>query len=275
MRKYLLRTAGAAVKVELDPTCGNEPLKPGVALKKRPVLGKGEKTDLRVRLTRKDLRGGLGSRDKGLTGIKTKRLKKGVFRVCFDKSGLTAHCSYSGGIPSYFAATLAVNYAFQFFQEEMEVVFFHAAAMVIRGKAYLFPAPSGGGKSTISRLAKKRGIKVIGDDTCVVKRKGRKFFVSAYPLFALPARGRNTWEIDSVFFLEKSKTNGMKSMSSVEAMKRAIPEAMCFYSKQKMAPARRECYSKHVFRTLSSMFDSVRFAQLSFSRNGGVFSCLG
>jgi hypothetical protein len=170
---------------------------------------------------------------------------------------------------------LGVNYAFQFFQEELGVFFFHAASVVIGGKAYLFPAPSGGGKSTISRLAEKKGINVIGDDTCVVKRKGRKFFVSAYPLLAFPAEEENVWELDSVLFLEKSKKNGIKRMSSVEAMKRAIPEAMCFSSKGMMVTPLRERYSKYIFWSLSSMFDSVRFGALSFSKSGGVFSCLG
>ena len=268
MARYVLETTKTTVGVDL---AGSKAVRTFRGL---PVLKKGERTDFGITLRK----AGLGAKDRrdapnGLARGIVKRLPRGIFRASFCPESLTADCSYSGGISTVFALTLGVNYSFQAFQEALDVFFLHAASMVIGGKAYLFPAPSGGGKSTISRLAGERGIKVLGDDTCVIKRKGRKFFVGAYPLSAIPGEGKDAWELDSVLFLSKAEHSKVRSITSVEAVKRALPETMCYFAKG-MVPAPRSGYSKHIFRSLCDMFENARFGALDFAKNGEVFSCL-
>lgn len=261
MPEHVLRTMETAVKVEMRGPLELRP--PGI-----PVLRRGERTDLSITLLKQD------AKRMPRQGGVVKKLPKGIFRACFDPAGPAADCSYSGGISPGFALVLGVNYSFQVFQEALDVFFLHAASVVIGRKAFLFTAPSGGGKTTISRLADKTGIKVLGDDTCVIKRKGRKFYAAAYPLSSLPPSGQDVFEVGAVFFLKKSRHNGIMTMTLPEAIAGAMPQAMC-YSMKGMAPARCPGYSKYVFGSLCSMLDSVRFGKLDFTKNGGVFSCLG
>lgn len=270
MAEYAIERAGTTVKVEADLLKRAEPPDKKVS---RPK--KIKKTDITIVLKK------LPPKTKKFQNTVhdplprvERKLSKGIFRGYFDRNRSIAYCYHSQGVSVDFALTLGLNYSFQAFQEKLNIFFFHAASMVIGGRAYLFPAPSGGGKSTISGLARNKGITVLGDDTCLVKRIGRKFFVSAYPVSSFPDDGKDLWEVDSVLFLEKSRMNRLKRITSIEAMMRAIPEAAGHPFGWVEDPGPRSGYLKYIFRSLSAMLDSVRFGALDFSKNGEVFSCL-
>jgi len=57
----------------------------------------------------------------------------------------------------------------------------HASAVVIKGRAYLFSAPSGGGKSTLAAGFLRRGARVLAEDVLRVERAGAGYV--AFPSY--------------------------------------------------------------------------------------------
>lgn len=57
----------------------------------------------------------------------------------------------------------------------------HAAALSREGRAILFPATQGGGKSTIAFFLLQNGFKLLGDDTVLVRKTARSIKISYLP----------------------------------------------------------------------------------------------
>jgi hypothetical protein len=164
-----------------------------------------------------------------------------------------------------------VNKSFHVFQNFLDMVFLHSASIIINGKVCLFVARSGGGKSTIASIAEERGYNVLGDELCCVKRKKDKYYTRVFPY---PIAVDNTsidQEVGAIFFLNKAKKNELREISILDAVRRAMPEATSLYYDQS-ARENMNDYRSHVFKSLSSTLETVKFGLLDFNKDGEVFS---
>lgn len=100
---------------------------------------------------------------------------------------------------------------------------FHASAVAVDGRAYLFAAPSGTGKSTHTRLWREvfgeRAV-MINDDKPVVRRVGGKFYVYGTPWngkHRLSTNGRA--EIAAICELTRGEKNEIARVSAAEGLR--------------------------------------------------------
>lgn len=267
MKRYLLKTAGTLLGVNLR---NFEELPPPYKL--MPAHD-GPGTDMEIYLCKDPD----GAALKNIAGSRLSKLvkKAGKGRYCeirdFDRT--RSFCFFDDESMLNYVVDSVISSSLHAFQDSLGMIFLHAASVVIGEKAYLFVAPSGGGKSTISALAAEEGYRVLGDDFCCVKNKEGKYLVRVFPSSAAFSDEDNLREVEAVFFLKKSSENRINELPVMEAIRMAMPEATNMYYDYSR-PERRDIYRSHVFHFLSSMFENVRFGSLDFKKSREVFLCL-
>ncbi len=91
----------------------------------------------------------------------------------------------------------------------------HASAVVLDGRAFLFSAPSGTGKSTHTSLwcnyFGDARTYILNDDTPVIKREGDRFIAYGTPWSGTSPLNKNVGvPLESVAFLERSQENWIR-----------------------------------------------------------------
>ena len=100
----------------------------------------------------------------------------------------------------------------------------HSSAVALDGKAYLFSAPSGTGKSThtslwVSHFGEDRAF-IINDDKPAIREIDGKFMVMGTPWSGKSALNENVAVPPAgIAFIERSKTNRIERLSTAEAIK--------------------------------------------------------
>lgn len=104
----------------------------------------------------------------------------------------------------------------------MQRFLMHGASIAYKGKAYLFTAPSGTGKSTHIRLWKK----YLGDEVKIVN--GDKPFISledsAPIIYGTPWAGKEHWQrncseiLHGICFVQRGSLNSIRRMDATEAL---------------------------------------------------------
>lgn len=96
----------------------------------------------------------------------------------------------------------------------------HSSAFTYHKKAYLISAPSGVGKTTLSkRMAKLYGSDIINDDKPLLKIVNDEIFVYSSPFSGKEAKNQNTiYPLGSIIFLEQSLRNEFRVLSNNEAI---------------------------------------------------------
>ncbi|GEM_PF-1867995 len=95
----------------------------------------------------------------------------------------------------------------------------HSAGVLDGEKAYLFIAHSGGGKSTLAKLALKRGMTVLNDDRIIIRKQ-----YNIVKVFGNPWHGEvehtssRSALIRGIFFIKKSKSNRVVPISKKDAL---------------------------------------------------------
>lgn len=107
---------------------------------------------------------------------------------------------------------------------------FHSSAVEVDGKAYLFTAPSGTGKSTHARLWREMlGDKavMVNDDKPMIRLLGEKFFVYGTPWMGKHALGAPIKsEIKAICIIEQAKGNSIKRISPHEMLFTALNQTI-------------------------------------------------
>lgn len=111
---------------------------------------------------------------------------------------------------------------------ETKALVFHACGILSKKKGYLLLAQSGGGKSTIAKLALIQGMEILNDDRIIVrKEKG------VFNIYGTPWHGENEENLNrsvpirEAFFLKKSWRNEIKQMSKAEAVAQLFKSSFC------------------------------------------------
>lgn len=95
----------------------------------------------------------------------------------------------------------------------------HACGVSDGKKGYFFTAPSGGGKSTIAKLALREGLTVLNDDRIIIRKKNGRFMIYGNPWHgAISKITNNPPYLKEAFFLKKSESNGIIPMAKTEAL---------------------------------------------------------
>ena len=123
--------------------------------------------------------------------------------------------------PSYLETLVILRKLSDFFPLHHRFLM-HGASIAYKGKAFLFTAPSGTGKSTHIRLWKK----YIGDDVKIVN--GDKPFISyendTFSIYGTPWAGKERWqrncreELHGICVVERGLTNSIREATSEEAL---------------------------------------------------------
>lgn len=104
---------------------------------------------------------------------------------------------------------------------EYDILLFHASALSLDGKAYIFTAPSGTGKSTHARLWRERfedRIVVINDDKPILS-----FKKSGIDVLGTPYGGKHNLQnnisapLSGIVILHQASENSIRRMTSSEA----------------------------------------------------------
>ena len=110
----------------------------------------------------------------------------------------------------------------------------HSSCVAVDGKAYLFTADSGTGKSTHVALWKSLlGDKatVINDDKPVMKYENGQFVVYGTPWSGKNDESTNaSASVAAVVFLERGKEFSMKGISGEDAVERIMPQILHYIS---------------------------------------------
>lgn len=108
----------------------------------------------------------------------------------------------------------------------------HGTAAVRFGRAFLFLAHSGGGKSTLAALCDSKGIPVLGDDSALVLESDTGFHIRPLPRQArLPASqtplGEQT-RLHRIFFLEKAENPSADPISPIKGASYCLKDGGVF-----------------------------------------------
>jgi len=136
----------------------------------------------------------------------------------------------------------------------------HSAAVVERGMAHLFPAASGGGKSTLSRMSDAEGRAVLSDDmNALVVRDGRTC-VAQVP-FSGDFRGRKIeggpFPLAAVYRLRKGEPTAVTPLGRAEALGLLFAETPSMNTD----PGKQD----RLLDVLESLLDGVALRTLTFS----------
>lgn len=124
-------------------------------------------------------------------------------------------------------------YGYRFYNELVRHggFFLHASAAALDGKAYLFSADSGTGKSTHTRLWTERfGVQrcfIINDDKPALIRGKNGFYACGTPFSGKHDISRNVMiPVQALCFLEQAKENTIEKIGSKEATRRIFTQIM-------------------------------------------------
>ncbi len=105
----------------------------------------------------------------------------------------------------------------------------HACGTVNNGQGYIFAAESGGGKSTIGKIALNSGKVLLNDDRIIV-REVKNWLMA----FGNPWHGDVSWvdpvgaRLTKIFFLRKGKRNSLRKVSPTSSAIKLLSNAFYF-----------------------------------------------
>ena len=125
----------------------------------------------------------------------------------------------------------------EFILDNRDGIIFHASAISIDGKAYLFTAPSGTGKSTHARLLREKlGDRafMINDDKPIVRRIDGEFYAYGTPWNGKHRLSTNCKvKIDGICKLHRAKTNGIEKADSRDMVITVLNQTLRFPDKDR------------------------------------------
>ena len=129
---------------------------------------------------------------------------------------------------AYSSKTLLKAMELEHFLANNKGVLFHSAYIEVNGKALLFTAPSGVGKSTQADLwVKERDAELINGDRCALKIKDGKVFAFGVPYCGSSGVRKNrALEVQAIVYLVRAKEPFAKQVSGVKAFLK-LYEGIC------------------------------------------------
>jgi hypothetical protein len=192
-------------------------------------------------------------------------VRRGDFHGRIDLYERHLEFEYCGRVPSLHAFLRVAN---ALLLAEIDGLLLHASSVLRRGRAFLFPGPSGAGKTAISRLAAGGG--VLSDEVSAVRRVGSTFFCYSTPFFGeyegagMPAECA---PLERVCFPAKTTTrNALAPTTTAEAAQLIMRSVYRHGADAAM--------SAQMFETSSHLAASVRCGWLEFRPDTASWSVI-
>lgn len=126
----------------------------------------------------------------------------------------------------------------------------HSCGVIDEEKGYLFIAPDEGGKSTIAKLAIRKGFTVLNDDRIIINKQENRFKMYSTPWYGEVKNISNESSyIKKIFFLKKAQENRIKPVNKIDS----ITE---FYKNSFYLPIEDDIIKK-VFRAITGMVSNL------------------
>lgn len=134
----------------------------------------------------------------------------------------------------------------------------HAASVVSGGEGYVFPAVSGGGKSTLVSLSAEK--EALTDELSPLRREADGYWLFGSPFWGqLACQGRPARvPLKGVYFLKKGAAPTVMALSRSEAMRRALGVVMNFDLSLPTV--------NNILREVENLMTAVPCFELTFSR---------
>nr|MCR5350277.1 hypothetical protein [Acholeplasmatales bacterium] len=136
---------------------------------------------------------------------------------------------------SYVNEYLLTQYSYVYIINKSGGMLMHGSSIKYKNKGIIFTAPSGTGKSTHSRLWQKyTDCEVLNDDKNSLKLIDDKLY-----LYPSPWSGKHRLDnniistLDAIVFLYQNKTNEIKRLRPIEALKLLMPQIELLTSENK------------------------------------------
>jgi hypothetical protein len=119
---------------------------------------------------------------------------------------------------------LLSQYAFLYILSKNNALILHGSSFIYKGKGIILSAKSGTGKSTHSRLWQTyENVMVLNDDKNVLKIEDGKLYMYGAPWSGKHMLDNNIKnEVNALCFLYQNKTNEIKELSKIEALKKLV-----------------------------------------------------
>lgn len=119
----------------------------------------------------------------------------------------------------------------------------HAAGAILNNTAWVFPGPSGAGKTTLSALLHAESVPMLSDDRIIIRRVGSRFFAYGSPW---PGEGgyalNQGLPLGGICFLEKAAQNTLAPLSLKNALNRLLPvTSLLWYEAEELLPMLDTC----------------------------------
>lgn len=107
-----------------------------------------------------------------------------------------------------------------------EALILHSAYMCLNGKAVLFSAPSGTGKSTQADLWERyRGTRTINGDKSLLLKGEDGWYAHGWPICGSSEICKNeTFPVLGIVMLKQAKENSVRRLGIAEAVKKLVPQ---------------------------------------------------
>ncbi|MGB9600635.1 MAG: hypothetical protein ACP5QK_07915 [Myxococcota bacterium] len=109
-------------------------------------------------------------------------------------------------------------------------LFIHAASFIKDGEAYLFPAKSGTGKSTMARIASQSysSIEILSDEISYITLEQRKVFAYSTPFWGnTKIKGRyKKAPLKKIYFLKQSRRDFKRGLTFNDAVKHMMENVL-------------------------------------------------
>lgn len=141
--------------------------------------------------------------------------------ICTNQADILAEKELAPEYPDHYLESLAIfRKLCAYILDNADGLIFHSSAIMVDGKAYLFTAPSGTGKSTHTRLWREllgdRAV-MINDDKPIVRFVDGKFFVYGTPWNGKHGLDTNCRaEVKAICKIGQAKENSIRKATASE-----------------------------------------------------------
>lgn len=144
----------------------------------------------------------------------------------------------------------------------------HCAGAIHQGRMYLFPARSGTGKSTLSRLLSATGrFEIAGDDRIVTRRLDRGLVAFGTPWPSSAGFSDNlSAPLGGIYFLHQAPDNCVEDIPAQQALRRLLPVTDI--------PWYHEVFSAGVLAHCEDLVASVPVRTFHFRPDASAVECL-
>jgi hypothetical protein len=156
---------------------------------------------------------------------------------------------------------------YSFILPQYHGILLHASGVKMGDKVLVFLAPPEGGKSTISKLALKKGLTLLNDDRIILREINKKFYAFGNPWHGEVEITSSEWgEVRELFFLKKAKRNSLRKISKKRMFSEILTNS--FYIKEDKSNFQK------IIEVIADIVNNIEGYELGFKPDERVWDFL-